>query len=162
MTLRPAYTLGHSEYNAFLFAVVAEGEDGMPLTVLSAFSRLGLDPWQEAARLAGLPRDVATHALAETIARLLGSSQSAAASQATATELVARLPTGSVPLIPAVPADGKEAAPMAQAKKRRSALSIALPWAVMVVGLSLLFFSMQQDNNLEPGRAGGQSERAKR
>ena len=45
MTLRPEYSLGHSEYNAFLFAAVGEEAVGLPLTVLTALSRLGIDPW---------------------------------------------------------------------------------------------------------------------
>jgi hypothetical protein len=56
MTLRPEYSLGHSEYNAFLFAAVGEEKAGLPLTVLTALTRLGFDPWREAARLSDLPR----------------------------------------------------------------------------------------------------------
>jgi hypothetical protein len=55
MTLRPEYSLGHSEYNAFLFAAVGEEKVGLPLTVLTALTRLGFDPWREAARLSDLP-----------------------------------------------------------------------------------------------------------
>ena len=44
MTLRPEYLLGHSEYNAFLFAAVGEEKAGRPLTVLAALTRLGFDP----------------------------------------------------------------------------------------------------------------------
>jgi hypothetical protein len=51
MTLRPEYSLGHSEYDAFLFAAVGEEKAGLPLTVLTALTRLGFDPWREAARL---------------------------------------------------------------------------------------------------------------
>ena len=43
MTLRPEYSLGHSEYDAFLFAAVGEERVGT-LTVLTALSRLGIDP----------------------------------------------------------------------------------------------------------------------
>ena len=43
MTLRPEYSLGHSEYNAFLFAAVGEEKVGLPLTVLTALTRLGFD-----------------------------------------------------------------------------------------------------------------------
>ena len=163
MTLRPPYTLAHSPYNPFLFAVVAEGEDGLPLTVLSALSRLGLDPWQEAARLAALPRDVAARTLAETIATLPRSDQSAAASHATATQLVTWLPTGSVPPIPEVPVNGNEAPRMARKQTPKSALATALPWAAMVVALFVIFFYMQNDNNFEPGaRNAGQSEPSRR
>ena len=59
MALRSEYSLGHSEYNAFLFAAVGEEKIGMPLTVLTALTRLGIDPWQEAARLADLSKDAA-------------------------------------------------------------------------------------------------------
>ena len=69
MTLRPEYSLGHSEYNAFLFAAVGEESVGT-LTVLTALSRLGIDPWQEAARLSDLPRETAARVFAQTIAKL--------------------------------------------------------------------------------------------
>ena len=45
MTLRREYSLGHSEYNDFLFASVGEEKIGMSLTVLTALTRLGVDPW---------------------------------------------------------------------------------------------------------------------
>ena len=70
MTLRPEYSLGHSAYNDFLFGTLGQDAAGTEITVLSALSRLGLDPWQESARLAALPRDEAASALAATIARL--------------------------------------------------------------------------------------------
>jgi len=70
MTLRPEYLLGRSTFNAFLFAAVGEEKVGLRLTVLTALTRLGLDPWQEAARLSDLPRETAARALAVTIAML--------------------------------------------------------------------------------------------
>jgi len=42
----------------------------MPLSVLSALARVGLDPWQEAAELAQLPPDTATQRLVASIAAL--------------------------------------------------------------------------------------------
>ena len=104
MTLRPAFGLGHSEYNPFLFAVVVEEEFGLPLTVLSALTRLGIDPWEEAARLSDLPRDVAARALAETISALPQRDPKAPDSEALATRLVNWLPARSAPVVPAVPA----------------------------------------------------------
>jgi hypothetical protein len=35
---------------------VGDEQNGMPLSVVSAFTRLGLDPWEEGARLATLPK----------------------------------------------------------------------------------------------------------
>ena len=68
MTLRPEFALGHSEYNPFLFSVVDDQEGEFPLTVLTALTRLGFDPWHEAARLSDLPREAAAQALAEAFA----------------------------------------------------------------------------------------------
>jgi hypothetical protein len=52
----------------FLFATIGEEENGMQLSVASALARLGIDPWTEAVRLAGLPRVEATEALAAIVA----------------------------------------------------------------------------------------------
>src|SRR5689334_25203804 len=54
----------------FLYAEIGQQENGTPLTVLSAFARLGLDPWREAARLARLSKDDAARELARMMARL--------------------------------------------------------------------------------------------
>lgn len=70
MALRREYSLIPSEFNEFLFASVGEEKNGMQLTVLSALTRLGLDPWGEAARLSNLPGETATRALAAAIAVL--------------------------------------------------------------------------------------------
>jgi len=53
-----------------LFASVDDQQNGMPLNVMSGLTRLGLDPWEEAARLAVLPKALAADTLAPTIARL--------------------------------------------------------------------------------------------
>jgi hypothetical protein len=70
MTLSARFSLLHSDLNYFLFAAVGDEPNGMPLSVVSALTRLGLDPWEEAARLAALPKAIAAEALAPMIARL--------------------------------------------------------------------------------------------
>src|SRR3954465_7074242 len=100
MTLRPEFALGHSPYNAFLFAPVGEEQIGMPLTVLSALARLGFDPWQEAARLAALPRETAAGVFAVTIAMLPEGDWKASDSGAIAARLVNWLPGQGTPLAP--------------------------------------------------------------
>jgi hypothetical protein len=52
-----------TDFDAFLFAPVREDADGMPVTLLSVFARLGIDPWQEAADLAHLPLEPALQRL---------------------------------------------------------------------------------------------------
>jgi len=95
MALRPQYSLGHSEFNDFLFASVGEETNGMQLTVLSALSRLGFDPWGEAARLSNLSEEIATSALAATIAGLPVGNWKAVDSRGIAARLVNLLPRHS-------------------------------------------------------------------
>jgi hypothetical protein len=70
MTLPARFSLLHSDLNDFLFAAVGDEANGMPLNVVSALTRLGVDPWDEAARLSTLPKAVAIATLAPMIARL--------------------------------------------------------------------------------------------
>jgi hypothetical protein len=101
MTLRPEFALGHSEFNEFLWAPTGAADNGTPLSVLSALTRLGLDPWKEAARLANLPKDVAAAALAAMISRLPRTGAEMPDNVATAGRLVALLqkpdPAASAP-----------------------------------------------------------------
>ncbi len=55
------------DFDDFLFARLNEDSDEMPLSVLSVLARLGVDPWQEAAKLAQLPRASATKRLVALI-----------------------------------------------------------------------------------------------
>jgi hypothetical protein len=61
--LRANSVLG-SEYDSFLFAPVGVEASGMPLSVVSLLGRRDLDPWEEAARLAGLSAVCAAQKLA--------------------------------------------------------------------------------------------------
>ena len=70
MTLRPEFSMHHSGFEDFLFAPIWEEDDGSVLSILSAFARLGLDPWGEAARLAALPKEKAASALTVILTRL--------------------------------------------------------------------------------------------
>jgi hypothetical protein len=70
MALAARFSLLHSDLNNFLFAPVGEEQNGVTLSVLSGLTRLGLDPWEEAARLTPLPKVRAAEALATLIARL--------------------------------------------------------------------------------------------
>ncbi len=104
MTLRPEYSLGHSEYNAFLFAALGEEKTGMQLTDLTALIRLGFDPWQEAARLSGLSKAAAVQALMAAMARLPEGDWNASALPEIAARLVGSLPGRVTPAAPPNPA----------------------------------------------------------
>jgi hypothetical protein len=148
MTLRPEYSLGHSEYNAFLFAAVGEEKVGLPLTVLTALSRLGVDPWQEAARLADLPREAAVRAFAQTIARLPEGDWKASDSEAIAARLVNWLPGRSVAPVPETKTARvrNEKANPAEAASRPSAWLVG---GLVFAALLLVTLYLQPDQNLE-------------
>jgi hypothetical protein len=158
MTLRPEYALGQSEYNGFLFAVVDEEELGLPLTVLSALTRLGIDPWQEAARLTDLPRELAAQALAEVIAKLPGKTFKAAGPAAIAARLVRWLPIRSAPT--STPAEHTKPIEITRMSEEKSEprLAAALLWGGLAVAAVFLMLYWQDDNNLEPGRSDTQTE----
>jgi len=77
------------EYEPFLYAIVCNEGNGMPLTVVSAIARSGADPWKEAARIAKMPKIVALDALARMIPE-----RSGADGVAIANRLLALLPLG--------------------------------------------------------------------
>jgi hypothetical protein len=66
MPYSDAFALRRSRLNEFLFAPVGTVANGMTLSVVAVFSRLGNDPWQEAGRLAGFAKSEATESLARS------------------------------------------------------------------------------------------------
>jgi hypothetical protein len=146
MTLRPEYSLGHSQYNPFLFAGIGEEKVGMELTVFSALTRLGFDPWREAARLAGLPRETAVRAFAVTLAMLPEGDWKASDSEAISARLVNWLPGPSDLVLPPV-----KSAERIGGSRMKPGLGTWLAWGVLAVALLILAFQLQPDNNLEPG-----------
>jgi hypothetical protein len=72
MTLRRSFRPLRPDLDKFLFAAVGDEIDGIPLSTISALTRLGLDPWQEAGRLSSLSRREAVEQLARLIAELPG------------------------------------------------------------------------------------------
>jgi hypothetical protein len=75
----------------------------MPLSVISALTRLGLDPWQEAGRLSSLSNREAVEQLERLLAEVPGGSRRREEACKIAGRLIGLLPTGeanrSVPRI---------------------------------------------------------------
>ena len=90
--MTPAYSLLKSEFNDFLFAPIGEEKNSAILTVLSALARLGMDPWEESARLAQLSKAMATQRLTTIIAGLPEGRWAMADAGTIATRLVDLLP----------------------------------------------------------------------
>jgi hypothetical protein len=94
-----------SEFDDFLYAPIGEDRNGMLLSVLSALARLDVDPWQEAAKLAQLPRQRAAQRLAGLIATLPEAASAEPDPVTIAARLIALLPRqGSYGLPGATPA----------------------------------------------------------
>jgi hypothetical protein len=83
-----------AEFNDFLYAPIGAEDSTMTLSVLSALSRLNVDPWAEAAQLSALPKDIAAQKLASLIARLPGGRWAQADCAPIANRLIELLPHG--------------------------------------------------------------------
>jgi len=80
------------DLDRFLFATVEDELDGIPLSVISALTRLGLDPWQEAGRLSSLSNREAVEQLARLIMELPGLFRPLAEAREIADRLIQLLP----------------------------------------------------------------------
>lgn len=87
-----ATTTAGSDFDEFLYAPIWEERNGMLLSMLSALARLNVDPWDEAARLARLPREAATRFLTTLISALPDAPTARADPRALAERLIALLP----------------------------------------------------------------------
>lgn len=129
MALRPQFALIHSEFNEFLFAPAGEGDNGVVLTVLSALTRLGIDPWREAARLSELPKEAAVRVLAAAIAKLPEAHWEVSNTLASAARAVDRLPSRGAPAVAPHPRQS------IGSEKTRSASPKWLLWVALAAAL---------------------------
>ncbi len=127
MTEQDVFAFRNSGLEPLLFAEVGRESNGAGLTVLSLLARLGLDPWDEAARLVRLPRHAAIASLAGNIARMQLEPPATAEAQATATRLVRLLPVNN-----AVPGFAARALPIGLA-----AIPKWLPMILLYCALAL-------------------------
>jgi hypothetical protein len=135
VTPRNSTLAATAQFDAFLYAPIAEDSNGMRLSVLSALARLNVDPWDEAARLARLPCEAATRALTKLIAALPSGLPEGLDAGALARELVALLPRPGPSCDPSAPR-----APGAEITIPRSPLNSY--WVLYLV-LMVIFFAAQ-------------------
>jgi hypothetical protein len=133
MTHSPSTTSLGLAYNAFLYATIHDEAGATPLSTVSALARLDIDPWEEAAELARLPRESATERLAGLLARLPGGQSGFADTETTAIRLVGLLPgrTGETWVLP-------ERTPGAAAAFKLTLVATALVMTVIVLLTSLI------------------------
>jgi len=118
MTLRRSFRPLRPDLDKFLFAAVGE-IDGIPLSTISALTRLGLDPWQEAGRISSLSRCEAVEQLARLIAEIPGISRSLGEAQEISDRLVGLLPKHD---------DSRAATQDVQIHPRYSGPTLPRPW----------------------------------
>lgn len=139
MTQPDVFSLIRSELNEFLFAPIGVEPNGMTLSVISGLARLGVDPWAEAARLAGLPSAAAIDALARRIAALSGGSWQDDARRI-AERLIGLLPRGAAAPPASSSTRATEAAPRKAQRKARLRVPGWLIW-VLLAALALATFA---------------------
>ena len=124
MTLRRPYRPLRPDLDEFLFAMVGDEADGLPLSVISVLVRLGLDPWEEAGRLSSLSSREAIEQLARLIAELPAMVRPLQEARAIADGLVGLLPKHA-PIGTSAPQVRKEPRYRAPALPKLSAFWVA-------------------------------------
>ena len=97
MTAAASVFFFRPEFDDFLYAAIGTDKSEMPLSVLSALSRLDIDPWEEAAELSDMPTETATQRLASLIARLPAGRWAQTDARVIAGRLIKLLPRRSNP-----------------------------------------------------------------
>ena len=92
MDHRARFSTLSARYDDFLFAPVCEDANGMRLSVLSALARMNVDPWEEATRLAAMPKAIAEKTLLSILDLVSGRSWKSPEAAAIAARLVRLLP----------------------------------------------------------------------
>jgi hypothetical protein len=126
---RPLTLSPTSTYDEFLFVSVCEEASGTPLSVLSALARMNVDPWEEAARLAAMPKEVAEKTLVSTFDLVSASIGKRSEAEAMAARLVRLLPHRT---------EAATAAATEIAEVRAQRTFFSLIWVCFAIALSLL------------------------
>jgi hypothetical protein len=93
MALRRLFAPLRPDLDDFLFAAVGDERNGIPLSMISALTQLGLDPWDEAGRLSALAKQEAVERLTELILRLSAMRPLSSEARQIAIRLIDVLPT---------------------------------------------------------------------
>jgi hypothetical protein len=127
------YAAPGSEFDEFLYAAIAEEHNGTLLSVLSALARSNLDPWEEAARLAALPRAAARQFLASMIAAIPEGPVPRGDPGLLVERLIALLPRPSGPASQPPPAE--------PARPRNTSRAQTITWALYVAAILFMVIS---------------------
>jgi hypothetical protein len=110
----------------------------MHLTVLSTLARSGVDPWDEAASLAALPRESATQKVVQMLAGVPNGPSPGDQTASLAARLVAQLHASPVPRLKPVPSTGAKSRGEELPLLSFSTLPERVKWAIYVVAALIL------------------------
>lgn len=143
-----------AEFNNFLYAAIGAEGNGSVLSVLSAMARMNLDPWREAATLAGLPARAAVKRLAALIAALPGSPPRQEEPEAIAERLVKLLPQQGLlspsPLQKTLTSTPSYLIGVTKVLSSKAALYVVIVLIVLTLGARLLVVGKPPNSNARP------------
>jgi hypothetical protein len=143
---RARFSSLNASYDNFLYAPVCEDANGMRLSVISALARTNVDPWEEATRLAAMPKAIAEKALLSILDLVSGRSWKSPEAAAIAARLVRLLPQD-------------EAATLAATKSANVAAQRKNYWWVWL-GFALALSFMTPHNQATTANAGAATSQA--
>jgi hypothetical protein len=141
MTPAASASFVSAELSDFLYAPIGSENNGMTLSVLSALTRLNIDPWDEAVQLCELPKHAAAARLCSLIARLPAGSWTHADCQAIAEHLIEFLPHRSSSL-----------------QDARGSRRINLSAVPIIIAVALGLAALLIAASCEPSRADGMNQ----
>jgi hypothetical protein len=142
--MRSLYAPLRPDLDDFLFATVGEERDGMPLSVISALTGLGLDPWDEATRLSSLDTRDAVEQLVPMITRLPGKRWASSETR--------KIALGLIELLPAKKASDAAAGAAPQVRAQLAASKMF--WLVCFALLAAALVGMVSNGDLPFGSHG--------
>ena len=136
-----------TDFNDFLFALVGEDRNGMPLSVVSVLARMDLDPWVEAANLADLPAETAARKLAAWLDALSDPALKPASPDTRADRLIALLPRRVTPRYPPTPVDRTGAVAAARPPGLIKVILLAI---CLILSLAIQLFVARKESPPRP------------
>jgi len=127
-----------TDLNDFLFSPVANDENGMHVTMLSALARSGVDPWDEAASLAALSQESATQKVVQMLGGVPNGPSPGDQTTSLAARLVAQLHSPPPPKLKPVSSIGTMSREDELPHLSLSALPARVRWTIYTLGMLIL------------------------
>ncbi|MGC1459558.1 MAG: hypothetical protein WA825_14875 [Steroidobacteraceae bacterium] len=125
------------EFDKFLFSLVGEDRNGLPLSVISLLARMDLDPWQEAGTLADLSAEAAARRLTFSLDTLTDPVLRQVICESMVQRLLALLPRRA-PAAAQKPAVSVDAVAAHDPAARIQVLFLIASTIVLIVGMQIL------------------------